>query len=173
MVGTSGDGDEPGPRCPAGRDRGRHRGGDQLVVLAAGPEATERPPAPGVHLPVTCNFEATKPLIRSPNTEARPARGQENSRERSKRRSRSLTREGERVGLARGDGDHLARHLRVAAVEWAGNGEHGRWGGELGRGHHNSQVEWRHRVTASGGRRAASWVKGCRGGRNPGKKERR
>lgn len=76
MVGTSGDGDEPGPRCPAGRDRGRHRGGDQLVVLAAGPEATERPPAPGVHLPVT--------------------------------------REGECVGLARGDGDHLGRHLRAA-----------------------------------------------------------
>jgi len=85
VVGPGGDGHEPGPWPPtAGADRGRHGGGDELVVLAAGPEAAERAPAPRVHLPIT--------------------------------------REGERVDLARGDGHHLGRHLRAAlgvVGEWA------------------------------------------------------
>ena len=97
VVRAGGNGDEPGRWARARPPRGRCRGGRTC------PAPTSTPPR---YLQTTNRNHLSDPEFRRG-----PGRIRATKRE-------SFTGEGERVGLAGGDGDHLGRHPRGAAVEW-------------------------------------------------------
>jgi hypothetical protein len=109
VVGSRGVGDEHSPQPPG--DEGCHHGGDDLIVLTAGPERRPNVPLPQENISPSPAAKRQRGLSSDPGKSAGEVeRGGDE-------RVGVRTGEGERVGLGRSNSDHLGRHPRTAGKQ--------------------------------------------------------